>query len=567
MSILIRPEMATAKAVLAFQTSSELVALCEVKCDTTIPSNSLEILSQLGVFPVPLTSLRLVIRSVENNQKGAIYDVKSLINLPKSQLSKISTCALGEGDFLVVPEDVLTKTLSSQQFSLRVATLGHVDATSNKKQHHAIFYDALNNKFIVGGNLKNLASLAKAAFTVVAKQPIASIVVFFGSTIAEASLGNNQLLSTRSSEVATLSTLVYLHNTFEALYNHLSTIAGHTVAEVPKGDRYLVRVSNIEFPLLVPCDDSVHRKAIHNALCLPLRIALLTADKSTHQLRMDKGPTSVLDNVPVTFAEFMSLSSNPNMTKISLSTGEPAGALQLVLQPKENSGPSPPLKGATKIDLGSLKMPKTIPNASTHIISTPLVYYHYRLDGFNDEGWGCAYRSLQLVLSWFQQNGIMKKPMPSVLEIQKLLSIIDPEKANKNGFVGSKEWIGSFEVMMVLQHYVEGLECTIQRMESGKELDNSPAIHRLLATHFERGGCPVMIGGSAYAHTIVGIDVNIRTSQAQYLIVDPHYPSTAPDAATVVQKGWVGWKDASKFFNQSSWYNMCVPRVYDMDFS
>eukprot|EP00164_Ancoracysta_twista_P008097 GFYU01011614.1.p2 GENE.GFYU01011614.1~~GFYU01011614.1.p2 ORF type:complete len:164 (-),score=15.36 GFYU01011614.1:57-548(-) len=157
--------------------------------------------------------------------------------------------------------------------------------------------------------------------------------------------------------------------------------------------------------------------------------------------------------------------------------------------------------------------------------------------------------------------------MPTLQEIQKILSMVDPDKAGKPKFVGSKEWIGSFEVMMVLQHFVSGLDCTIQRMESARELDSNPTILRMLQTHFEKGGAPIMIGGSNYAHTIIGVDINVRTMDAQFLIADPHYPSTTPDCATIVSKGWVGWKDASKFFDAKSWYNMCIPRNYELDAS
>lgn len=29
-------------------------------------------------------------------------------------------------------------------------------------------------------------------------------------------------------------------------------------------------------------------------------------------------------------------------------------------------------------------------------------YYHYMQDNFNDDGWGCAYRSMQTIFSWFR---------------------------------------------------------------------------------------------------------------------------------------------------------------------
>jgi hypothetical protein len=34
-------------------------------------------------------------------------------------------------------------------------------------------------------------------------------------------------------------------------------------------------------------------------------------------------------------------------------------------------------------------------------------------DRFNDSGWGCAYRSLQTIVSWFRQQRYTDKPVPS----------------------------------------------------------------------------------------------------------------------------------------------------------
>lgn len=193
-------------------------------------------------------------------------------------------------------------------------------------------------------------------------------------------------------------------------------------------------------------------------------------------------------------------------------------------------------------------------------------YYHYSVDGFKDEGWGCAYRSLQTVLSWFQYEGLMNQPMPNIRSIQKILSLKDPDKLNREGFVGSRDWIGSFEVMIVIQHYILGMECTIRRMESGSDLDTDPLLQQLLVNHFrQKRACPIMIGGSSYAHTIVGVDINLATMEARYLIVDPHYSSGKTEMRTAIKKGYVGWKEAGKFFEAKSWYNLCIPQLASYD--
>ncbi|GIL51741.1 hypothetical protein Vafri_7664 [Volvox africanus] len=40
-------------------------------------------------------------------------------------------------------------------------------------------------------------------------------------------------------------------------------------------------------------------------------------------------------------------------------------------------------------------------------------YCHYMQDRFNDAGWGCAYRSLQTICSWFRLQRYTSKPIPS----------------------------------------------------------------------------------------------------------------------------------------------------------
>ncbi|KAG5468045.1 hypothetical protein LSCM4_01133 [Leishmania orientalis] len=212
-------------------------------------------------------------------------------------------------------------------------------------------------------------------------------------------------------------------------------------------------------------------------------------------------------------------------------------------------------------DLAPASAP-SLSGAETLFTSGDYDYYHYRVDGFRDDGWGCAYRSLQTVLSWFQHAGLVRAPIPSIRRMQAILYQVDPDKANKKSFVGSCDWIGSFEVMLVLQYYCPGLECTIKRLESGSDLDTDASVQILLVDHFRNPrAAPVMIGGSSYAHTILGVHVNVHTMEAQYLILDPHYSAYPTQLKTAIKKGYVGWKKASKFFEASSWYNLCIPRV------
>ncbi|KTG00227.1 hypothetical protein cypCar_00025901 [Cyprinus carpio] len=74
-------------------------------------------------------------------------------------------------------------------------------------------------------------------------------------------------------------------------------------------------------------------------------------------------------------------------------------------------------------------------------------YHHYMQDRVDDDGWGCAYRSLQTICSWFQQQGYVETAVPTHTQIQQALVDVGDKEPR---FVGSRQWIGSIEVQAVL---------------------------------------------------------------------------------------------------------------------
>ena len=70
--------------------------------------------------------------------------------------------------------------------------------------------------------------------------------------------------------------------------------------------------------------------------------------------------------------------------------------------------------------------------------------------------------------------------------IQVLIEVGDKESS----FLGSKQWIGSFEVSIVLNHLL-GVTSRITNVPSGAEMGSTG---RELLRHFEEEGTPVMIG-------------------------------------------------------------------------
>ncbi|XP_012937485.1 ufm1-specific protease 2 [Aplysia californica] len=178
-------------------------------------------------------------------------------------------------------------------------------------------------------------------------------------------------------------------------------------------------------------------------------------------------------------------------------------------------------------------------------------YHHYMQDKFDDDKWGCAYRSLQTLISWFRYQGYTDRNIPTHREIQKaLVEIGDKEEK----FVGSRQWIGSFEVSFVLDHLL-GVTSKFISVNSGSELSSTG---QQLAHHFQTQGTPVMIGGGVLAHTILGVSYSELTGDISFLILDPHYTG-GEDLRTIHDKGWCGWKDMN-FWNQTAHYNMCLPQ-------
>ncbi|KAJ1358680.1 hypothetical protein KIN20_017166 [Parelaphostrongylus tenuis] len=180
------------------------------------------------------------------------------------------------------------------------------------------------------------------------------------------------------------------------------------------------------------------------------------------------------------------------------------------------------------------------------------LYYHYMQDGVNDSGWGCAYRSLQSIWSWFILNGFTDRPVPTHLEIQQCLVDI---KDKEQSFLGSRQWIGSTEIGFVLDHLL-GIQSRYIITSSGAEVVEKA---RELALHFDTVGSPVMIGGAQLAHTILGIDYDECSADCNFLVLDPHYTGTE-DLKVVLGKGWCAWKPAS-FWNPEHFYNMVLPQT------
>uniref|UniRef100_A0A3Q3GAK8 Ufm1-specific protease 2 n=1 Tax=Labrus bergylta TaxID=56723 RepID=A0A3Q3GAK8_9LABR len=175
----------------------------------------------------------------------------------------------------------------------------------------------------------------------------------------------------------------------------------------------------------------------------------------------------------------------------------------------------------------------SLDNGKVYLVQGIYSYHHYMQDHMDDNGWGCAYRSLQTICSWFKQQGYAEGPVPTHREIQQALLDVGDKQAS---FVGSRQWIGSIEVQVVLNQLL-GVTSKIMFVSQGSDLGSKG---RELANHFLTEGTPIMIGGGVLAHTILGV-------------------AWTEDLQVITDKGWCGWKGAD-FWDQTAYYNLCLPQ-------
>ncbi|KAH7528303.1 hypothetical protein FEM48_Zijuj05G0058400 [Ziziphus jujuba var. spinosa] len=202
-----------------------------------------------------------------------------------------------------------------------------------------------------------------------------------------------------------------------------------------------------------------------------------------------------------------------------------------------------------------------VSGGSVALVQGSYEYYHYLQDGFNDSGWGCAYRSLQTIISWFRLQHYTSIEVPSHREIQQSLVEIGDKD---HSFIGSREWIGAIELSFVLDKLL-GVSCKVLNVRSGAEL---PEKCRELALHFENQGTPIMIGGGVLAYTLLGVDYNEVSGDCAFLILDPHYTGN-DEHKKIVNGGWCGWKKAvdskgKNFFLHDKFYNLLLPQRPNM---
>lgn len=204
-----------------------------------------------------------------------------------------------------------------------------------------------------------------------------------------------------------------------------------------------------------------------------------------------------------------------------------------------------------------------------YAVSGDYSYYHYCIDGLDDRGWGCGYRTCQTLCSWIyfcqRESGsglnmndpVRRKicaPVPTIPEIQQILVEIGDKPAS---FVNSKEWIGSVEISMCLDAIYD-VPCRLIHIlpgEFGTHVDT-------LCEHFARHGGPLMMGGDSdnSSKGIVGVAVHQKSKCVHLLVLDPHCDTCVKDAGELWKLNRVTMLPIEQL-DQKSFYNLCAPTL------
>ncbi|KAM6949130.1 ufm1-specific protease 1 [Aplochiton taeniatus] len=193
-------------------------------------------------------------------------------------------------------------------------------------------------------------------------------------------------------------------------------------------------------------------------------------------------------------------------------------------------------------------------------MSGDCLYFHYGCDGQDDRGWGCGYRTLQTMASWLcsgwsPPKGTECRPPPSLPEIQRALVTMGDKP---DSFSGSREWIGTFEASLVLDYFYD-FPCKMVHVRGGGVELEQVAVEEL-HRHFQRHGCPVMMGGDRDNSSKGILGVCTGDGGSYLLVMDPHYYGSPMGRIALQDKGWVAWKQVSSL-DQSSFYNLCLPQI------
>ena len=184
--------------------------------------------------------------------------------------------------------------------------------------------------------------------------------------------------------------------------------------------------------------------------------------------------------------------------------------------------------------------------------------FHYKIDNFDDCGFGCSYRNLQTILSAYLLNNQNKFEIPT---IQSILYYFFPDYKNMSK---KKLWIEPVQVSKYLKEMYDLNTLNILYIINDTDIENM--LHtdvkyyiekntiynsndfndllNILLLHFTNSILPVIIDDGIYSYCLLNIDINNN----KILISDPH---------TTKSNNVLKTKDIK--FLQNKFWMICIP--------
>jgi len=149
--------------------------------------------------------------------------------------------------------------------------------------------------------------------------------------------------------------------------------------------------------------------------------------------------------------------------------------------------------------------------------ATAVTFFYYNCDGFNDYGWGCAWRCIQTCASSLNL-------FPTFSELYQTYRI-DEHSTNEWAEPGYGmryfDNVGAPSSQLVLYKRDKGTNKTPTKYCDKDKVSNFSDLRDMMLQHFETHGTPIMADDETYTFTIIGIRVT-SANETILFIADPH---------------------------------------------
>jgi hypothetical protein len=168
---------------------------------------------------------------------------------------------------------------------------------------------------------------------------------------------------------------------------------------------------------------------------------------------------------------------------------------------------------------------------------------HYASAGMEDEGWGCGFRNLQMILSSLQSQSAFadalrpilgdSQSIPSIARLQILIEEawaagFDVEGQNQleGQLSNTRKWIGASEVFAVLT----ANRIKVQLLDFQSEDATHSKLIKWVVDYFQKHSLPqrfpIFLQMKGHSFTIVGVELFPNESQPNLIVFDPSHPKS-----------------------------------------